>query len=93
MKFWTLTGSPPGKALAKAALVASLALSLASSSASSLTPCSTGLSTGMIAWSSTEAARPSQNWARLRKALTEVGELRSPFWPSLPGEVGLPSWP
>jgi len=54
---------------------------------------STGFNTGPLACASTSGARPSQNWVKWAAALKTVGELRSPFWPLWPSDVGSPSTP
>src|SRR5512139_3809554 len=56
-------------------------------------PISIGLTGGPLAWSSSVAARPSQNCAEWNAAFQTVGALRPPFWPCTPIEVGMWSSP
>src|SRR6218665_2065380 len=54
---------------------------------------SLGLAIGPAACSLRSAARPSQNWARLRLELSTVGELIGPscqLWPMEVGRLSLP---
>ena len=47
---------------------------------------SAGFCIGPSAWSSSDAARPSQNWAALKTRLITVGACRFPFFPPTPVE-------
>src|SRR5574343_979948 len=54
---------------------------------------SPGLAIGPPAWAFRSAARPSQNWARLKRELSTVGALIGPFcqpWPMDDFRLSLP---
>ena len=82
-----------GNAFLNSSTYSGIDLSTATTFASLGMAISTGFNTGPLACASTSAARPSQNCVKCAAALNTVGELRSPFWPLCPSDVGSPSTP